>query len=124
MKRFARFWDLFYNSGNFKQCMPLLWPDGDVFTAFHAFSRWIYGQTRSTWKISLERLAELLFNYLIEQGHDPDNLVEPMLMDLLKLEGRKIPNFLKPYAYASSDTKSEIAPKKAAAFNKRQVRHR
>ncbi|MFC1542881.1 DUF4080 domain-containing protein, partial [Pseudomonadota bacterium] len=119
MKRFARFWDLFYNSGNFKQCMPLLWPDGDVFKAFHAFSVWIYGQTQSTWKISLERLAELLFTYLQEQGHEPDALAEPMLADLLKVEGRKIPNFLKQYAYA------EPVPsgKRSNPFNKRQVRH-
>jgi len=123
MKRFARFWDLYYNSGNFKQCMPLLWPDGDVFTSFHAFSIWIYGQTQSTWKISLERLAELLFTYLTEQGHDADDLAEPMLADLLKLEGRKIPNFLKPYVYDSSVLKRETTAKKAAAFNKRQVRH-
>jgi len=123
MKRFARFWDLFYNSGNFKQCMSLLWPDGDVFKSFHAFSVWIYGQTQSTWKISLERLAELLFNYLTQQGHKPDALAESMLSDLLKLEGRKIPNFLKPYVYVSSDLKRAITTKKASAFNKRQVRH-
>ena len=119
MKRFARFWDLFYNSGNFKQALPLLWPDGDVFEQFHTFSLWIYGQTQSTWKISLERLAELLFNYLQERGHGPDELAGVMLADLLKLEGRKVPNFLKPYAYDTSET----SPKRAAAFNKRQVRH-
>jgi len=122
MKRFARFWDLFYNSGNFKQTLPLLWPDGDVFGKFHAFSIWIYGETRSTWKISLERLAELLFNYLLEKGHDPNALAEPLLADLLKLEGRKIPNFLKQYAYATG-SKAEKPTKRASAFNKRQVRH-
>jgi radical SAM superfamily enzyme YgiQ (UPF0313 family) len=124
MKRFARFWDLFYNSGNFKQTLSLLWPDGNVFANFHAFSIWIYGQTQSTWKISLERLAELLFNYLLEKGHDPDSLAEPMLADLLKLEGRKIPNFLKQYAYAdSTGSKPAKTTKKASPYNKRQVRH-
>lgn len=123
MKRFSRFWDLFYNSGNFKQSIRLLWPDGDVFKAFHAFSRWIYGETQSTWKISLERLAELLFNYLLAQGHHPDELSQIMLADIMKLEGRKIPNFLKPYAHASPHIKPEISGKRAAAFNKRQIRH-
>ena len=123
MKRFARFWDLFYNSGNFKQTILLLWPNGDVFKTFHAFSVWIYSQTQSTWKISLERLAELLFNYLLEQGHDPNALAEPMLADLLKLEGRKIPNFLKQYAYASSNTQVETSRRRASAYNKRQIRH-
>ena len=119
MKRFARFWDLFYNSGNFKLSLPLLWPDGDVFDKFHAFSIWIYEQTQSTWKISLDRLAELLFNHLYDQGHSKEHLAEIMLTDLLKLEGRKIPNFLKPYAHA----KPELAGKRTSAFNKRQIRH-
>ncbi len=119
MKRFARFWDLFYNSGNFKQSIRLLWPDADVFEKFHAFSIWIYSQTNSTWKISLERLAELLFNYLATQGHSKDQLAEVMLNDIMKLEGRKVPNFLKTFAHA----KPEPSTKKASAFNKRQVRH-
>jgi len=119
MKRFARFWDLFYNSGNFKQSIRLLWSDSDVFEKFHAFSIWIYSQTNSTWKISLERLAELLFNYLATQGHSNEQLAKVMLNDIMKLEGRKIPNFLKPFAHA----KPELSTKKASAFNKRQVRH-
>ena len=119
MKRFARFWDLFYNSGNFKQTIKLLWPDGNVFKAFQSFSIWIYGQTQSTWKISLERLAELLFTYLLQQGHEPDVLAAPLLADLLKLEGRKVPNFLKPYAYAEPET----SRKQTSGFNKRQIRH-
>jgi len=119
MKRFARFWDLFYNSGNFKQSLPLLWPDGDVFQAFHAFSVWIYAQTQSTWKISLERLAELLFQYLLKQEHEAAPLAATLLADLLKLEGRKIPNFLKPYAHAKPD----LSTQRASVFNKRQIRH-
>ena len=126
MKRFARFWDLFYNSGNFKHATRLLWPDGDVFEKFYTFSVWIYGQTRSTWKISLERLAELLFNYLAEQsGHSEEDLAKTMLGDIMKLEGRKIPNFLKPYAHAMPELSipSNLS-NQTSAFNKRQVRHR
>lgn len=119
MKRFARFWDLFYNSGNFKQSIHLLWPDGDVFEQFYRFSGWIYQQTQSTWKISLERLAELLFLYLQEHGYSQAQLAECLLSDLMKLEGRKVPNFLK--AFALHPAKQQR--KQASAFNKRQLRH-
>ena len=61
MKRLARFWDLVYNSGNFRRTAPLLWENGDVFSGFFAFSSWLYGQTLATWQIGLPRLSELLF---------------------------------------------------------------
>ncbi|OYZ66186.1 MAG: B12-binding domain-containing radical SAM protein, partial [Sulfuricurvum sp. 24-42-5] len=53
MKRFARFWDLYYNSGNFDKSVRLLWKEAKVFDGFYAFSEWIFTQTLSTWKISL-----------------------------------------------------------------------
>lgn len=119
MKRFARFWDLFYNSGNFKQSAPLLWPEGKVFKGFYDFSSWIYGETASTWKISLERLAHLLFRYLTEIKHfDAETLAELLIADLMKIEGRKMPNFLKPYG-AKSITPTQVG----SAHNKRQLRH-
>jgi len=123
MKRFARFWNLFYNSGNFQKSIDSLWPKGDVFDQFFAFSMWIYGQTQSTWKISLERLAELLFNYRVnEQGADDKEVAAILLEDLLKLEGRKIPPFLKPYAYENG-TKDSVKKVAAQGHNKRQQRH-
>ena len=125
MKRFARFWDLYYNSGNFKLTLPLLWQDGDVFANFHAFSCWVYGQTNSTWKISLERLAQLLFRYRTEiQGADETETAELLLKELLKLEGRKIPHFLQPFAYGKSNVKLEKQGKSSTqGHNKRQLRH-
>ena len=120
MKRFARFWDLYYNSGNFKQSLDLLWPDGDVFEQFHAFSLWVYRQTQSTWKISLERLAQLMFNYLTEvSGNDAEATADLLIRDIMKLEGRKMPNFLKPFAYA----RPEFKQTGATGHNKRQIRH-
>ncbi|OIO71782.1 MAG: B12-binding domain-containing radical SAM protein [Zetaproteobacteria bacterium CG1_02_53_45] len=119
MKRFARFWDLYYNSGNFKQSLKLLWPDGDVFEQFHAFSVWVFEQTQSTWKISLERLAQLLFDYLRETSdHVPEALATLLIGDIMKLEGRKVPNFLKPFALAFA----QVQQSSATGHNKRQIR--
>jgi len=129
MKRFARFWDLYYNSGNFKESIALLWPDGDVFERFHAFAIWIYAQTQSTWKISLDRLAELLFNYLTgthvtHGGHAKDATAEIMIRDVMKLDGRKLPHFLKAYAHTRPEPVTrERSSGQASAFNKRQLRH-
>jgi len=119
MKRFARFWDLYYNSGNFKQSLKCLWPDGDVFEQFHAFSVWVFGQTQSTWKISLERLAQLLFDYLTgAKGGDETATAALLIGDIMKLEGRKMPNFLKPFAFE----KTELKQSSASGHNKRQIR--
>lgn len=117
MKRFARFWDLTYNSGNFKKTMPLFWQDASVFEAFFAFSLWMYEQTDSTWKISLERLGELIFKYLCEvKVLEPQDVANAMLEDMLKLKGRALPHYLKPYAKdVTVNAKSG-----SSGFNKRQ----
>jgi len=118
MKRFARFWDLTYNSGNFKRSLPLLWKNGSVYENFYAFSLWIYEQTSSTWKISLQRLGELLFTYITQvKKLDPQELALYMLEDMMKLKGRAIPSYLKPYA---KDFVSN-AKKGTSGFNKRQT---
>jgi hypothetical protein len=118
MKRFARFWDLYYNSGNFKRSLKLLWQEESVYKAFYAFSLWIYQQTDSTWKISLPRQGELLFRYLSEvKKREESHVADAMLHDLMKLKGRAIPPYLKPFA-----KDFEINAKEGTSgFNKRQL---
>jgi len=117
MKRFARFWDLTYNSGNFKNSISYLWKDQSVYENFYNFSLWIYTQTDSTYKISLVRLGELLFTYLKEvKKLDPNTFTKAMLNDMMKLKGRAIPHYLKPY---SSDFNIN-AKEGTSGFNKRQ----
>lgn len=120
MKRFARFWDLTYNSGNFKQTIKLLWPDGKVFEHFLAFSRWLYQQSESTSHIALDRLAEYVFKYLSEiKGHDDQKLAALLLQDLAKTQGSRCPAFLKNYYYAEAKTQTQQIPKQI----KRQIKH-
>ncbi len=117
MKRFARFWDLTYNSGNFKRSILLLWRDASAFERFYAFTLWIYEQTDSTYKISLTRLGELLFSYLTQLlGLCEEEVATSMLHDMMKLKGRAIPAYLKPYA-KRVQTKAKVG---TAGFNKRQ----
>jgi radical SAM superfamily enzyme YgiQ (UPF0313 family) len=117
MKRFARFWDLTYNSSNFKKSIKLLWQNESVFENFYDFSLWIYKQTDSTYKISLQRLGELLFSYLSEvKKLDKNTIATLMLEDMMKLKGRAIPPYLKPY----SKNFSTSAKEGTSGFNKRQ----
>ena len=118
MKRFARFWDLTYNSGNFKRSLPLLWAESTVYEEFQLFSLWIYSQTASTWKISLQRLGELLFTYLSEvKKLDSEQVALEMLEDMMKLKGRAVPSYLKPY----SKNFKQDAKEGSSGFNKRQT---
>jgi radical SAM superfamily enzyme YgiQ (UPF0313 family) len=94
MKRFARFWDIFYNSGSFTKTVPLLWNEGKVFEGFYAFSLWIYDQTLSTWKISLERQIALIHAYLIEH-HDKEVVEAALIEDLAARPEKTIPFFLR-----------------------------
>ena len=122
MKRFSRFWDLFYNSGNFKSSLHLLWgkesEKPQVFKNFYAFGLWIYKQTDSTWKISLQRQGELLFDYLSEVKRvEAQTIADKMLHDMMKLKGRAIPAYLKPYS-----TNFQVDAKLGTSgFNKRQI---
>lgn len=121
MKRFSRFWDIFYNSGNFKNSVKLIWNEtdgGGVYTNFYKFGLWIYEQTNSTYKISLQRQGELLFTYLsTTKKLDAKAVASMMLRDMMKLKGRAIPFFLKAY----SDGFKNDAKTGTSGFNKRQV---
>ncbi|MBN2782966.1 MAG: DUF4080 domain-containing protein [Campylobacterales bacterium] len=118
MKRFARFWDITYNSGNFKRSVGMIWGDGSVYENFYHFSIWLYEQTDSTWKISLDRMGELLFRYLSEmKSLEPKDIAANMLEDMMKLKGRAIPKYLKPYA---SDIEFKMQ-EGSSGFNKRQI---
>ena len=118
MKRFARFWDLTYNSGNFKKSVKLIWGDGSVYENFYSFTLWIYKQTDSTYKISLQRLGELLFIYLTTKNHlKNEDVAKEMLEDMMKLKGRAIPKYLKPFAH-NFKIDAKIG---SSGFNKRQA---
>ena len=58
LRRFARYWDLVVNSGNFPAMTD--W----TFDSFMRFSDWLYAQAKQTHAIARSRLAELLGRYL------------------------------------------------------------
>ncbi len=119
MKRFARFWDLTYNSGNFPRSVRMLWEETKVFAPFLAFSDWVYTQTASTHKISLDRMAKLLFDYLTEvRGLGTDAVGSAMADDFGRIEGRNVPPFLRPFEASRETPGVELS-----GLTKRQQRH-
>ncbi len=119
MKRFARFWDMVYNSGNFKKSAALLWKEGKVYDGFYAFSQWLYTQTESTWQISLDRLAQLIFRYLCEvMNHQEDEIKALLIEDIMTVRGRKMPSFLRENYVPNAEQKES-----SAKLNKRQLKH-
>jgi radical SAM superfamily enzyme YgiQ (UPF0313 family) len=115
MKRFARFWDIFYNSGSFDHTVKLMWDNKSVFETFYAFSEWIYTQTLSTWKISLDRQITLLHDYLI-LTHDSERVQKSLMDDLSKRPEKTIPFFLRQSTnQKNKNTEKIITPKRQAA---------
>jgi len=116
MKRFARFWDLVYNSGNFTNTTDLLFKNTTVYDGFSAFSKWLYHETQSTWKISLDRLTQHIYDFLSKERHmDEAEIIETILLDITKNKRRKVPQFMKEHQ-TTRETKKQ--PK----ANKRQIR--
>ena len=76
LRRFARYWDLIGNSGNFAETTPLLWREGSPFRGFFRFSDWLYAQTRQTHSIALQRLRDLVARYLTEEIDLPQEEVQ------------------------------------------------
>ena len=120
LKRLARFWDLVRNSGNFRRTAPLLWPDGEVFTGFDRFCRWLYAKTRATARISLPRLTELLFRYLVEERDlEPARVADTLAADILVIKGRVLPEAVRAHVTHLPDQGRSLGP----SLTRRQQRH-
>lgn len=83
LRRFARYWDLVANSGNFRDSLPLLWRDGaSPFAKFLRFSDWLYAALDRTHLIALHVVAQSLFDFLTrEDGLDPETAAAALEAD-------------------------------------------
>ncbi len=69
LRRFARYWDLIGNSGNFVESLDLLLPSTDsAFQSFMQLCDWLYDRNPRSHGIALQRLYELVFEYLVERA--------------------------------------------------------
>ncbi|MFN4896948.1 MAG: DUF4080 domain-containing protein [Pseudomonadota bacterium] len=67
LERFARYWDLVANSGNFLRSRALLWDGADnPFSGFMEWCEWLYAQVGRRASIELKTLTGLLFRFLVD----------------------------------------------------------
>jgi len=117
MKRFARYWNMIYNSGNFEISKRLIYKNETVFDGFLKFCRFLFDKTNMSFGISLDRLMKLLFEYLISQGIKKEEVANALLKDFLKIKGRNIPNYLKE----SASIDIQVIQSKIDKAHKRQI---
>ena len=121
LRRFARYWDMVGNSGNFVDTTPLIWRDASPFHTFMRWSEWLHAKTGRTDSIALMRLMELLFEFLtVEMGQDPRHVAEKMWSDYRRGGRHDKPGFLKDHLPEQTIT---TEPKARPALPKRQARH-
>jgi len=123
LRRFARYWDLVGNSGNFVETTPLLWQgQPSPFWSFMRWTDWLYTRTGRTESIALVRLMELLFEFLTQESNLYPQEVAPTLWRDYQRGGRHDkPAFLKTFLLPEAPVATQ--PRKPLALPKRQARH-
>jgi radical SAM superfamily enzyme YgiQ (UPF0313 family) len=121
LRRFARYWDLVANSGNFVESLPLIWGEASPFDQFLRFSDWLFAESGQTNGIALKRLAELVFRFLIEVARrDPETAASAVWRDYQRGGRSDRPPFLRPYL-DFDDT--NVPTRREALALPRQARH-
>jgi radical SAM superfamily enzyme YgiQ (UPF0313 family) len=144
LRRFARYWELVGNSGNFVETTPLIWSVGQAsslfpsgsqknetgkipvlpspFRSFLRLSDWLHGRTGRTDGIALVRLMELLFEFLTgELKLNAQTVAETLWRDYQRGGRHDKPAFLKDFLPATEKFNPPRNSKTAPP--KRQARH-
>lgn len=94
LKRFARYWELIANRGNFEESLPLILGKSP-FARFMNLSEWLYGKTGRDFGIPLRELAGFAFRYLTgELKQDAEGVGEILQRDYQRTAKRETPSFL------------------------------
>ena len=105
LRRFARFWDLIANSGNFVESHHLIWQSaGSPFECFLTLSDWLFEREQRAHGIPLIKLAESLFEFLTKvRDLDPDSVAQSLWRDYVRGGRRDRPAFLRPFELPQPD---------------------
>jgi hypothetical protein len=120
LRRFARYWDLIGNSGNFPETLKLvIEPDSSAFEQFSRLCDGLHARHPSRYGISLADLFASIFGYLVERNSagSEHRIAETMWEDYIRGGRRDRPAFLKPFELRSP------TPKQNADLPSRQARH-
>jgi len=103
LRRFARYWDLIANSGNFLESAPLIWAGGSPFARFLHFSDWIFSRVGKNHGIALRQLSELLFEFLTTELRQDARAVATTVWNDYQRGGRSDrPGFLRQHLPAEA----------------------
>ncbi len=115
VSRFARYWNLTVNNGQFINTAPLIWaasrraacdaappaagqPAHSAFAAFMEWSDWLYAKTNTTGNLHMVRLAKLLLEFLTsEKGMDEQSVAQALWTDYQRGNRPDVPGFLKRF---------------------------
>lgn len=111
IKKFARYWDIIANSGNFIKTTELILGINEStpnaanaashqspFNEFMKLTEWLFSKTGRTSAISREKLLALLFEYLTTEKKLPQKTVASCLIEDCRRVGfRDLPDVLRPY---------------------------
>jgi radical SAM superfamily enzyme YgiQ (UPF0313 family) len=123
MRRFAKYWDLIGNSGNFLETTLLIWAERESpFIAFSQISEWLYSRIGKTDSIALVRLMEFVFKYLVDEKRLDAARVANSLWQDYRRSGirREKPGFIAEFLSTSDLEETSV---KRANIPKRQARH-
>ena len=103
LKRLAKYYDIFANSGKFTSAMELVMGSGECgsspFFRFDNFSSWLYSTTAQDHGISQQRQYILVLDFLISRlDMAPEDAGKTLVGDFLRLGiERYLPECLRPY---------------------------
>jgi radical SAM superfamily enzyme YgiQ (UPF0313 family) len=99
LRRFARFWDLIGNSGNFVETTPLVWSGGNSpFRSFWDLTDFLYTTLHRTHEIALPQLMQLIMQWLAEnRALPPDATAQTLLADWTRAGRTDVPEILRPF---------------------------
>lgn len=124
MVRFAKFWDLYANSGNFKSTWRFLnelaarRSSPSLFWQFWEFSKFLNERHPQRYAIALVNLVESLWIYLKAQGCGEMELREALIQDYCGSVKRDVPKFLR-----EEGEPHLRQTRKTVMLNRRQARH-
>ncbi|MFT3830320.1 MAG: DUF4080 domain-containing protein [Opitutaceae bacterium] len=147
LRRFARYWDLVGNSGNFVETLPLFWRGpasrgaamvaaalgwahrggeaASPFVEFLRFSDWFFANEGRHHALALSRTMERVFEFLtLERGVAPEVVAAALLRDCGRIGYLELPVAVRPFV--SREGLAELAARRGATAQntKRQARHR
>ena len=125
VKRFARYWEMVANSGRFASSLKLLLTPGSAFHHFLNFSDWLWQTTGKTHEFALEKLVDLLHEYLTTvRGLPATEVALALLADYRASGARGRPHCLSELL-GSQKTLTPLVKEKSAGGNlaERQARH-